>query len=245
MKDKRLELVTSTIRIAVKNYKMRCFKWRSSGTNLPKENENKANNNDHDEDDDVSLHSNLSDLEKREWQMELREHDLCMEEYNLQLRRQKMKRTEENEARVRHAKEEEIRKKEIQLHIQKKDLEKERLLMEERNSKKRGVEERERDLICKTKSLKEREFKLTEKNAILEIVLKMNDREGKVAVKIGDLQTGEEDQNMKEQIQARENELEEKEEELCLRQHYLDEQEIKIEEKNNILQIAIRFNEYR
>ena len=59
------------------------------------------------------------------------------------------------------------------------------------------------------------------------------------------METVQSDQEASDRMFARETELEEKEEELFLRQREIEEREFEMEEKNAVLEIAIRVNDFR
>ena len=72
----------------------------------------KSENEKEDDEDDLFGCSGFNQLEIQEWKMELRENNICMDEHNLRIKKQKIKAIEENTARQRKASEQKIEEKE-------------------------------------------------------------------------------------------------------------------------------------
>ena len=219
---------------------MWCCKRKTSLDVIEEELDNISKNSE--ENEDLCIKYGISHLEVREWEMILRENNIFMEEYNMKLKKQRMKDLEEREARQRKAREEEIREKERELQRQRTAMEEQ---MAERLARQREIEEREQQLHVEQQRLKEIEFELLEKNSILEITLRMNEKEEKFALQLRKQQALELERNEAALIHARQREIEEREKDIARRQQNLDERELQLEEKSTILEIAIRVNEFR
>ena len=218
---------------------MLCCKWKKSSEEV---NHTEKISEVSEEDEDMCEKSGLSPLEVREWKMILREHNIFMDEYNMRMKQRRMKELEEREARQRQAREEAIQERELELQRQRRALEEQ---IEERIARRRAIEEREQELQSEQQRLKAMEFKLSEKNSILEITFRMNEKEEKFALQLKKQQALEMEQSETALIHSREIEIEEREREIAQRQQNLDERELQLEEKNTILEIAIRINEFR
>ena len=115
-------------------------------------------------------------------------------------------------------------------------------MMEERLERRREeINQREEELRAEHQRLRAIEFEVSEKNSILEIVFKMNEKEAKFSVQLKN--QAEEDADAL--MESREREIEEREREIAQRQQNLDERELRLEEKKTVLEIAIRINEFR
>lgn len=189
--------------------------------------------NEEEEEDEVMIaQSRLDLLEIKEWKMQLRENNICMDECNLRMKKQKLRDIEENAARQRKASEQEIEERERELELQRRQLEEE-------------MKKVEHELAIRQENMKEKDFEVTEKNAILEITLKINKREEKMAIELNKSKANKANEQDREQLRARSIEIEEREQELVHQQESLDERELKLEEKNMIMEIAFRINDFR
>lgn len=202
--------------------------------------------NEEEEEDEVMIaQSRLDLLEIKEWKMQLRENNICMDECNLRMKKQKLRDIEENAARQRKASEQEIEERERELELQRRQLEEEMKKVDEAFRRKRGTSKEEHELAIRQENMKEKDFEVTEKNAILEITLKMNKREEKMAIELNKSKANKANEQDREQLRARSIEIEEREQELVHQQESLDERELKLEEKNMIMEIAFRINDFR
>ena len=91
---------------------------------------------------------------------------------------------------------------------------------------------------------------MNEKNAIMEIVLKMSNKTEKLSINLNSdspakLTTDRCSPSNQILMQERVRELEVREENLRRMQENLDQREIQLEEKRMILEIAIRINDFR
>ena len=89
-------------------------------------------------------------------------------------------------------------------------------------------------------TLKRKDFELTDKNASLEITLKMNEQSERLAIQLKNPRTNliNEDKKQNKLLDAREQTV-------LRQQQKLDERELHLEEKNMIIDIAFRLNDYR
>jgi hypothetical protein len=198
--------------------------------------------NEKEDEEDLFGSSGFNQLEIKEWKMELRENNICMDEHNLLIKKQKIKAIEENTERQRKASEQEMDEKEKELEIQRKHLDKEMKIVEGNLARKKGIEEKDQAQKLSQELVDKHNFELTEKNALLEITLKMKKNEKKMEV---EFRTNNGEQQDGELLRARSIEVEERERELVQQQESLDERELQLEEKKLILEIAFRVNDFR
>ena len=184
------------------------------------------------------LLSGFSDLDVKEWTMELRENYVQMDAYNVKLKEEKMKAIKEREVKQREAREKDIEEKQRKIENERKELEEQRIQIEKRISRQNTVVDEkestyfEQELHEKRQRLKAKQFEIKENNAILEITLKINKKEEKLALQL-------------QNSNVMNSENEERDNELTLRQQSLEEREFQLEEKSSILDIAIRSNQFR
>jgi len=197
-----------------------------------------------DTDEKANEYTGMNDLEIKEWNMTLRENTICMDEYNVKVKRQKIEAIEQIEAERRLAREKEIDEKEKELILQQRLLEAARMELEQTRTREREMEEREEELALQRQALDDRERNLQEKNAVLEIVVRLNEKEQKIALHLRNLASVKPEEIDADMLSARERELEEREQELFLRQRELEEREFDMDDKNAVLEIAIRGNEF-
>ena len=195
--------------------------------------------------------SSICELDVKEWAMELRENNIVMDEFNAQVKEEKMKNIEEIEYRQRKAREEEIGEKERKIEDQRRKLEEERILMEEQIARQNDIFEREKvvnlrekELIYRKQSLKEMELEINEKNSILEITLKMKETE-EMLFQQKNKSDFEMVQNEAQLNISRGKDIAMREKELAVRHQKLDRKESQIEEKSKIFEMAIQMNEFR
>ena len=60
--------------------------------------------NENEDEEDLFGCSGFNQLEIKEWKMELRDNNICMNEHNLRIKKQKIKAIEENKARQKKGK---------------------------------------------------------------------------------------------------------------------------------------------
>ena len=85
-------------------------------------------------------------------------------------------------------------------------------------------------------------MEVNEKNAVMEIVLKLSNRTEKLSI---NLSSDSAQPSAQLVMQERVRQLEEREANLRRMQENLDQREIQLEEKRMILEIAIRINDFR
>lgn len=197
---------------------------------------------DEDEDDDQS---GVSALEIKEWIMTLRENIICLDEYNVRGKKRKIEALEQIEANRRRAKEKEIDAREQELLFQQKLLEDTRLELEYVRTREEELEAKEQEISLKRQALDDLENDIKDRNGVLEIVVRLNEKEQKIALQLQNLKAVQSDQVETDLNFAREKELEEKEQELFLRQRELEEREFEIDEKNDALDMAIQVKDFR
>ena len=73
--------------------------------------------------EEIVPQSFISDLDVKEWTMELRENNIIMDEYNVNVKEQKIKDIEEFEARQRQAREQEIEERQREISDERRKLE--------------------------------------------------------------------------------------------------------------------------
>ena len=117
--------------------------------------------------------------------------------------------------------------------------------LEQARTREQEILIREQELSLQRQALDDRETDLDERNAVLEIVVRLNEKEQKIALPLKNLLAVQSDQDVSDRMFARETELEEKEEELFLRQREIEEREFEMDDKNAVLEIAIRVNDFR
>ena len=197
---------------------------------------------DEDEDEDQS---GVSELEIKEWTMTLRENIICLDEYNVRGKKRKIEALEQIEAARRRAKEKEIDAREQELLFQQKLLEDTRLELEQVRTREEELEAKEQEIFLKRQALDDLENDIKDRNGVLEIVVRLNEKEQKIALQLQNLKAVQSDQEETDLNFAREKELEEKEQELFLRQRELEEREFEIDEKNDALDMAIQVKDFR
>ena len=199
--------------------------------------------------EEIIQNSPFTALDILEWNIELRENTMTMDLQNLKRREKKIQESADIEAVRARSREQEIERKEREVEEEKRKLEEERKQMEERAKRQREMEEREevynlrqQEILDRQKSLKEKEAEVNEKGAILQIVLKLNEKNERFSVEMNRLQsaTSEAQLNI-----LRQQEIEQREHQVALRQTSLEARELQLEEKNTILEIAIRLNQFR
>ena len=199
--------------------------------------------------EEMIKNSPFTALDVLEWTIELRENIMTTDLQNLKRREKKIQESVDNEAIQARSREQEIERKEQEVEEKRRKLEEERKQMEERAKRQKEREERDevynlrqQEILDRQKSLKEKEIELNEKGAILQIVLKLNEKNERFSVQMNRLQsaTSEAELNI-----LRQQEIEEREQQVALRQTSLEARELQLEEKNTILEIAIRLNQYR
>ena len=183
----------------------------------------------------------VRDIDVREWNLTLRENIVCMDEHNVKVKRQKIETSEKIETEKREAREKEIEEKEKELLFQQHILESARLELEQERRRKQEQLEREEALVLQQQSLDEQEEDLEERNAILEIVVHINENQQRISLPLRILRQQQEDED---RMLARETQLEEKEEELILRQRELEEREFEVDEKNAVLDQKRKVNTF-
>ena len=94
-------------------------------------------------------------------------------------------------------------------------------------------------------ALDDQESDLDERSACLEIVVRLNEKEQKIALPLRNLESVRHELEESDRMMARESQLEEKEQELFLRQREIEEREFDMDEKNAVLEIAIQVNDFR
>ena len=199
---------------------------------------------DSDEDEDEDQNG-VSELEIKEWTMTLRENIICLDEYNVRGKKRKIEALEKVEADRRLAKEKEIDAREQELLLQQKLLEDTRLELEQVRTREQELEAKEQEIFLKRQALDDLENDIKERNGVLEIVVRLNEKEQKIALQLQNLKAVQSDQVETDLNFAREKELEEKEQELFLRQRELEEREFEIDEKNDALDMAIHVKDFR
>ena len=218
-----------------------CKRKQSRQSSIYVRSENSENGKEEDEEDLFGC-PGFNQLEIKEWKMELRENNICMDEHNLLIKKQKIKAIEENTERQRKASEQEMEEKEKELEIQRKHLDEEMKTFEENLARKKGLEGKEQVKKLSQELVDNKNLELTEKNALLEITLKMKKNEEKMEI---EFRTNNGEQQDGELLRARSIEVEERERELVQQQESLDGRELQLEEKKLILEIAFRVNDFR
>jgi len=170
----------------------------------------------------------MKNLEIRELKVDLKENELNMKEGNIKAKRIKLREMEET------------------VESQKQDQDDKKKELEE---KKQELDEREANVEKQKENLKRLYFEVNEKNAIMEIVLKMRNRTEKLSINLDSSSpalhtSGDNSGTELLLLQERVRELEEREASLRRLQENLDQREIQLEEKRMILEIAIRINDF-
>ena len=89
-------------------------------------------------------------------------------------------------------------------------------------------------------ALKSKDFELTDTNAVLEITSKMNEQSERLAIQLKNPR-----RNLINEDKKRNKLLDARERAMLQQQQKLDERELHLEEKNMIIDIAFRLNDYR
>ena len=108
----------------------------------------------------------IGPLDVKEWKIILRENIIVMDEYNLRMKKLKMKDLEEREARQSQERMEALQEREFELQRQRSAI---KMQMEETSARISNIAEKESELHEKKQRLKAMEFELSEKNSIIEI----------------------------------------------------------------------------
>ena len=188
-------------------------------------------------------HSDVKDIDVKEWNLTLRENIVCMDEHNVKIKRQKIEASEQIETGRREARKKKIEEREMELSLQQHILETSRLDLEQERERKQELFHREEALAAQQQDLDEQEKDLEGRGGILEIVVHMNETQQRISLPLRILQQQQEEEE--DRMLARETQLEEEEEELIIRQRELEEREVEMDEKNAVLEIAIRVNDQK
>ena len=199
--------------------------------------------------EEMIQNSSFNSLDVLEWTMVLRENNILMDMQNLKVKEKKIKEIGRSAASQVRARQEVIERKECEVEEERRKLEEERKQIDERLKLQREFEEREEvlnlrheEILDRQQSLKKKETEIKESNAILEITLKLNEKEERFAIQLRNLQSA----TSEAQLHIlRQREIVEREEEVARQQTSLEERELQLEEKSTILEIAIRLNEFR
>ena len=159
----------------------------------------------------------------------MKENQLNLQEGNIKAKRMKLQEMEES----------------VECQQQNQDEKKKQL-----EEKKQELDEREANVERQKENLRRLHFEVNEKNAIMEIVLKMSNKTEKLSINLNSdsptkLTTSQSSPSNQILMQERVRELEVREENLRRMQENLDQREIQLEEKRMILEIAIRINDFR
>lgn len=198
--------------------------------------ENQSEDRDKDDEEVITV---IDEKEVKEWTITLRENIICLD---VKLKKQKIEAFEQSETERRLAREREIDKREKDLFLQQQLLEATRLELEQARTQEKEIMDREHDLALQRQALDEQEIELDERNAVLEIVFRINENEQKISLPLRNLENVQPQQEVSDRMLARELELEEKEQELFLRQRDIEEREFEIDDKNAVL---VRVNDFR
>ena len=189
------------------------------------------------EKNEVIIKPTILDLmEIKERKMQMRENEICRKEISVKEKKQKLKEVEENERILMKALDQQFENREHFIIVKQNKLEADLKEMNENLAylaKNEFHHERE-------ETLKRKEFELTDKNAVLEITLKMHEQSERLAIQLKDHETNliNEDKKLNKLLDAREQTV-------LRQQQKLDERELHLEEKKMIIDIAFRLNDYR
>ena len=117
--------------------------------------------------------------------------------------------------------------------------------LEQVRTREEELEAKEQEISLKWQALDDLENDIKDRNGVLEIVVRLNEKEQKIALQLQNLKAVQSDQVETDLNFEREKELEEKEQELFLRQRELEEREFEIDEKNDVLDMAIQVKDFR
>ena len=175
------------------------------------------------EDEKIYRRSGIGPLDVKEWKIILRENILVMDEYNMRMKKLKMKDLEEREARKIQARLEALQQREYELQRQRLTIEEQR---KETSAGHNKITEKESEIQEKKQRLKAMEFEISEKDRLIEICFAL---QVKRDIDLESEQAG---------TVLREQEIRERERSIAERQDNLDKKEI-------LLDIAISANDFR
>ena len=188
----------------------------------------------------------ITDFDVKDWTMVLRENDIAMEEYNVKTKELKIRSDSERESKEIQMRERRLKERQIKIEKERKLLEAQKKQIEERNHRRRSIGKREdtsllnRKLSEEQRKLKKtRSFDIQEKSAVLEIKLKVNEKEETIALR---LKLAE---NENQRLVNREKELVDREAQFSRQQNNLSEKELQQERKRSITEISINLNKLR
>ena len=175
------------------------------------------------EDEKIYKRSGIGPLDVKEWKIILRENIIVMDEYNMRMKKLKMKDLEEREARKIQARLEALQQREYELQRQRLTIEEQR---KETSAGHNKITEKESEIQEKKQRLKAMEFEISEKDRLIEICFAL---QVKRDIDLESEQAG---------TDLREQEIRERERSIAERQDNLDKKEI-------LLDIAISANDFR
>ena len=187
----------------------------------------------------------VNELDIKEWNITLRENNVCMDEFNVTVKSQKMEAIEHIEVDRRLSREKEIDDREKILLLQQKLLESERLELDQARIRIGKLKSWEYELNLRGQALDDCETKLKERNNVLNIVVRLNEKEKKIALQLRNREAVQPEQTEADLVSERERDMEEKEQELFLRERGLEKLESKMERKKEALENAIWIKEFR
>ena len=109
--------------------------------------------------------SNICDMDVKEWAMEMRENNICMDKLNMQVKEEKMKDIEQIEYRQRKSREEEIVGKEKDIDDREKFF----------NMREKEINEKKKEVSLRYQKLDRQELQIVEKSRIFEMLNQMNE----------------------------------------------------------------------
>ena len=174
----------------------------------------------------------------REWNLTLRENVICLDEQNVRVKRMKIEERERNNITRGLEREHELDMREKDLDRQQEYLDAARDELEAARAKEHELKMKEQEMKDEEQNLRESEANIREQHAVLEIVVKLDEKEKKSTV----TKTEEVDktQETADRMLAREIQLEEREEALTKREQEIEQREFEINEKNAVFEVAIR-----
>ena len=187
-------------------------------------------------------HNGVNELQIKDWNMTLRENNVCMDEYNVMVKCQKMEAIEHIEVERRLSREKEIDDKEEDLLLQQKLLESE---LDQARIRVGKLKSWEYALTLRGQALDDRETNQKERNSVLNIIVRLNEKEEKIALQLRNRKAVQPEQTEDDVVSERERDMEEKEQELFVREKGLEKLESKMERKKVALEKAIWIKEFR
>ena len=195
----------------------------------------KTDNNDK----DINEKPGLNEFMIKEWEMILRENKICMDEYNVDIKKEKIDCEEQSVSKTRLNREQETAEREMELLLQQQLLVNTRLILEKARFREKEIEARSLIVKLEQRTLDNEEKTLEEKNGMFRTVIKLNEQEPKTALQLMKEVVAREEKLVAMMFSQEQN-LDEREQELFIRVRDIEHKEFNMKDKEDVLEFAIQ-----